>query len=167
MTENIESELIGRVRAKIIEEGDCWIWQGRTNQDAMPRMDWNGRRDQMVRRVIVQDSGKTIPKGMVVSPTCDNRLCVCPKHMKVVTVREARGMAAKAGAYRNANRNRKAAMTLRARSHITEEVVAQIKAAGSSPEAARLTGVSVSYAWSIRAGLSRRNFANPFEGLMR
>lgn len=167
MTENTESELIGRVRAKIIEEGDCWIWQGRTNQDAMPRMDWNGRRDQMVRRVIVQDSGKAIPKGMVVSPGCGNRLCVCPQHMKVVTVREARGMAAKTGAYRNANRSLKAAMTLRARSRITEDIVAQIKAAPSSPEAARLAGVSVSYAWAIRAGLNRRDLSNPFAGLMR
>lgn len=160
------SVLIERIRERMIEEGDCWIWQGRTSDSGLPRMNYGGRRDAMVRRLIAEER-RPIPKGWVASPRCGNPMCVNPEHVIVVTIKQARERAAKRGAYQNQRRVMLAAETNRARSHITEEMVAQIKAAPSSPAASRLTGVSVGHAWSIRAGHARRDYRNPFEGLMR
>jgi len=101
----------------------------------------------------------------VVSPTCGNPMCVNPEHLQARTIAQARAAAAERGAYLNRARMRKSALTKRARSRITDETIAAIKAAKNSPEAARLTGVSVSYAWSIRVGRARQDYSNPFIGL--
>lgn len=158
--------LIERIRAKCIDDAGCWLWQGTTSASGMPRMCYEGKPDQIVRRLIERHrTGQPIPPGVVVSPTCGNPMCVNPDHLKARTIAEARAAAAERGAYLNRARMRKSALTKRARSRITDETIAAIKAAKNSPEAARLTGVSVSYAWSIRVGRARQDYSNPFIGL--
>jgi hypothetical protein len=160
------------LRAKCIEEGDCLLWQGRMKSGGNNTRRLSpavGRKAVPVRRLMVElTRGKPIAAGLVTSPTCGNERCVNPDHVAVHTVAKARALAASFGAYINAPRTMRAALTRRARSHITEEVVAQIRAAKNCMEAHRLTGVDPSYAAEIRRGSARRDLvANPFAGLMR
>jgi hypothetical protein len=160
------SALTERIYANCCEDCDCLVWQGRVSfKSGMPLMRLNGRDNTMVRRVIYTELHGEIPPGKVIAVKCGNKRCLEDKHLVAVTRGEARTIAAKNGAYKNPTKRRKATMTVRARSEISEETVHSIRAAKDAKSAREQTGVSLPYCYAIRAGTARASLAHPFIGL--
>lgn len=161
------------VKARCLEEGECWIWQGAvTNAKGpgnvgTPSIRWQGRAQPVRRLVIKLKTGKDVPKGMVASAKCGNRMCVSPQCAKALTNAESKQLAASFGAYSSAAKVMRSTATKRKRSWITDEMVAAIRAAESREEAIKLTGVSPQHVSAIRRGDARRDLSNPFAGLGR
>lgn len=74
-------------------ETNCWVWQGAKTTSMggteYGRM-WNPakRKNQRAHRVIFETARHAIPKGLTLDHLCRNTLCVNPKHMEVVSLRE-------------------------------------------------------------------------------
>jgi hypothetical protein len=154
-----------RIKARCTECGDCWLWDGALCGNArMPSMHHEGK-TVAVRRLVYQLKHGSIPAGRAISPSCGRRLCVSPNCLQAVTEKQSKQRWAKLGAYSNPGKQRRMALTKRAKSHISDEMVERVRAATSAPEAARETGVSLSYAKDIRAGRSRRDYSSHFDGL--
>lgn len=156
------SELSERIRANCIEDGDCLIWPGRVSDAGMPVMTVDGS-SVSVRRVLYEQEHGPVTRRLLVTPTCGHMRCMF--HLEALTPKASKALSVSRGAYRNPARARKAALTNRARSHITDETVATIKAADSAREAHEATGVNLSYVYVIRAGVARADMGNPFAGL--
>jgi hypothetical protein len=165
-------ELIARVRAKVIEEGDCWVWQGAVSgvQRELPQMTVreNGRRtNRSVRRMLKEKAAGYVRHDRLVTTSCRTFGCVNPDHLVEITVGGRNRRAAKDGHYADPVRRAKIAAKARARlSDLTPDVVAKIREAGSASEAARLYGVTKSNAVKIRAHETWREYTSPFAGLM-
>jgi hypothetical protein len=156
--------LYKRLMALCTEEGDCKLWPGPFHNNGQPRVTVPGKQKQMLtRRVVYQALHGEIPEGKVLSPTCGQKRCL--KCIEAMTVAEARALAASFGAYRNTARLRRATLTNRSRSRITETMVEQIKQAPSAKEASEQTGVSLAYVYQIREGYRRAPLVTPFAGL--
>jgi hypothetical protein len=117
----------------------------------------------LVRRVLWAEENGPIPKGNVIAATCGCKRCL--GHLEAVTVARARAIAAQHGVYRNPSKHRRATMTTRAKSSISEETVALIRASDDHKEAHRQTGVSLSHCYAIMKGTARAPLASPFAGL--
>lgn len=73
------SELIDRIKAHVIEDGDCWIWQGCLQScGSTPLIHYAGK-VVGVRRAILLDRGVELG-AMQATYTCDNEMCVHPNH---------------------------------------------------------------------------------------
>lgn len=59
--------------------GECWIWLGPVSVQGRPRMTFRRKR-QHVSRVVWTLTKGPIPDGLQVCHTCDNPLCLRPKH---------------------------------------------------------------------------------------
>lgn len=159
------------IRLRCTECGDCWLWDGAlcggyNGSHRTPSMHFRGK-TASVRRVVYELRHGGIPEGKVISPRCGQRLCVSPECLQALTVKQSKERAAKRGAFSNPGKNRRGAMTKRARSWITDEMVAQIRTANvASRKIAADTGVSLSHVKAIRRGQARRDYANPLGGLM-
>jgi hypothetical protein len=174
MSEDVKylSDALYKIRLRCTEEGNCWLWTGATHgtnggvvDQRTPSMHFEGA-TRSVRRVVYAIKHGAVPKGKVVSPDCGQRLCVSPHCLKAVTVKESKRRAAARGAYSNPAKNRRGALTKRAASWITEELVQTIKAhAGPASRIASETGVSLSHVKAIRRGAARRDFSSPMVGM--
>jgi hypothetical protein len=157
--------MVKRIHGRCVEDGDCLIWQGAVTQHGMPYMLHNGSNKAMVRRVLFAAFYGEVPAGKLVTPTCLDKRCMGKKHLVAMTPAESKALHAEKGAYLNPGRARKAAMTIRAKSHITQEIVDAIRNAPTSKEAHEQTGVSLPYCYQVRNGERRAPLDNPFAGL--
>lgn len=159
--------LLERIRARCVEEGECWIWQGAT-VSGHPIMKPKGRSCTTVRRLVAEAKGTPPEHRQPVVPACGEPLCVNPEHIKLTTVRAVARAAAKRGAYSNPLRHARIAKTRRERhSKLTWE---QVRAVRASEEPARVwaerLGVNKSLIHRIRRGDCWREFgANPWAGM--
>lgn len=159
-------DLIKKVHDRCIEEGDCWIWQGAVaGRSKKPCVNWGGTK--YVSRVVYEAGHGPIPGDMVVSNRCHNVLCVSPTCQIMITNQRSRERAAARGAYNNPARIRKLALAKRAKSWITDEMVAQIRAADTGTIAHKETGVSLGHVKAIRRGTARVDYASPFSAMLR
>jgi hypothetical protein len=158
--------LLLKIKMRCDLSGDCWLWQQGCSGAGMPIIGVNGKA-RAVRRVVYAEAHGQIPEGKKISPRCGHKKCVSPECLQAVTQKQAIQSAAKRGVYSGMAKIIRSAMSARARSHITEEVVERIRAAeGPTHLVAAETGVSLSHAKAIRSGTARKEYvANPFAGL--
>jgi hypothetical protein len=159
------SPLLERIYSRCIEDGDCLIWQGAVTESGMPFMAHGGKVKAMVRRVLYVELHGSIPEGRLITPTCGHKRCLAEHHLQALTPKRSKEIAVRKGAYKNPARHRKAVLTMRAKSHITEEIVQAIRNAPTSRAAHEQTGASLPYCYAIRDGVRRADMASPFAGL--
>lgn len=78
-----------RFWAKVSQtEGTCWLWTGAIKRDGYGSF-WMGKRGegwmQQAHRVAWELRWGPIPHGLEVDHLCQNRACVNPEHMELVT----------------------------------------------------------------------------------
>lgn len=154
------------IRGRCDEIGDCWIWKGATGgRSELPCMHYNGK-TQYVRRVVYEIThGQAVGKR-VVSPACENSLCVSPACAEAMARKTALQRAGKRGAYSGHSKIMASTKTQRAKSRYSDDLIAMIRTSDAGPlQLSRETGMSLSYVKAIRSGKFRREYANPFCGL--
>jgi hypothetical protein len=158
-------QTLEKLKAKCEEVGECWIWQGAHDGKGRPVCVHNGKRISPRRLARQLTDGKEIQRHLVTACECGDIQCISPACSVVVTIKTAHRMAADRGAYSNAARDRRMALTKRAASPYGDEVIEAVKLAKSAAVAAKETGMSASHAKAIRAGRSRKDYSSPFAGL--
>lgn len=83
-----------RFWAKVREDGDCWTWTGRLNEDGYGTFKLDGR-SVGAHRLAYELMAAEIPPGLEIDHLCRNRACVNPSHLDPVphAVNVARGAA--------------------------------------------------------------------------
>ncbi len=81
-----------RFLAKINKIGDCWIWigasiRGRGNGAIYGSFFWKNK-DQLAHRASFEIYKGPIPPGLTIDHLCRKPLCVNPKHLEAVSMRE-------------------------------------------------------------------------------
>ena len=71
---------------KVIQIGDCLIWQGCVNSDGYPKLtrklaDGSSSSNIKGHRYVYECTKGEIPEGHVIRHTCDNTLCLNPDHL--------------------------------------------------------------------------------------
>lgn len=153
------------IRARCIEEGDCWIWQRAFDHTAPAMRPPDGRRIVVnVRRfMLAQQRDMT---GLLASNRCGDRRCVAPDHLIAVTRRRLQQLTAeRTGYHRHPVRRAKMAAAATARAGIGAEKVAAILASDEPGRViAQRLGVSLSTVQAWRNG-RRFRAGDPFAGL--
>jgi hypothetical protein len=86
-----------RFFANVEKTDSCWIWKGAIrNEDGYGAIKVDGKTISVHRYSYEKHKGE-IPKGMLVSHRCHNKLCVNPDHLITVTPKENYDMAVKRG----------------------------------------------------------------------
>lgn len=73
-----------RFWSKIAKGEGCWIWQGPPNAQGYGAISYGGKR-RTAHRVSYEINVGPIPEGMQIDHACRVKLCVNPKHLRVVT----------------------------------------------------------------------------------
>lgn len=157
------SHTIDTLHARCDEVGDCWIWRGNRG---VPKINLHGQ-SVPARRALREmvDQMATRP-GMRVTATCGDRRCISPLCSYAATPSDTCQAASRRGAYDLPAARAKAAITARARSHITDELVRHVRSAtGTHQQIADAAGMSRSHVSAIRGHRSRKDYRNPFAGL--
>lgn len=159
------------IKANCEEVGDCWIWKGAISESGYPIVKVRGEGCRLVRRVVAEMSGITLKARQPTVTTCDDKLCVCPEHVKASTISKVAKAAAERGAFSSPARGAKIARFRRAAhdSKLTESDAEAIRAsAESGPVLAERYGVHRSRINAIKCGEVWKQYTNnPFAGLLR
>jgi predicted XRE-type DNA-binding protein len=164
------------IKDRCVIEGDCWNWQGALQScGSTPTMNVRnpvtGKRGVMsVRRAILLEKHKANPhflKGKLATYSCGNAACVNPEHTHAVGRKALqKRLVQELGYLQNPLRAQKLAKIMRAKSPLTPELVAQIRADESpQKEIARRFGVSQAAISKIKRWETWRDTANPFAHL--
>lgn len=81
-----------RFDAKVDKSGECWIWTGGGCGVGYGGFAWDARKGSEQRMPAHRAAWMLlvgpIPDGMTIDHTCNERRCVRPDHLQVVTMRE-------------------------------------------------------------------------------
>ena len=88
----MKGQIPGRTIKPLVKLGkspnDCWEWLGNKNPNTgYGKKRFNGK-DVLAHRWIYEQLFGIIPDGMVINHICNNRSCVNPHHLEVVTQTE-------------------------------------------------------------------------------
>lgn len=161
-------ELIERIQARVVEDGDCWIWQGACQPNSpTPVMRWQGR-TQGVRRLVAEAKGIATANRRITCK-CRTELCVHPDHVVALTHSRMQQLIASEHRYQASPlRMKKLADKARARAKLTFELALQIREAqGNQYDIAEQFGVSQPTVSSIKRGRTWRDYSNPFAQLIK
>jgi predicted XRE-type DNA-binding protein len=164
------------IKDRCVIEGDCWNWQGALQScGSTPtinvRNPVTGKRSVMsVRRAALLEKHKDSPnllKGKLATYSCGNAACVNPEHTHAVGRKALqKRIVQELGYLQNPVRGQKIAKIMRAKSQLTPELVAQIRAddAPQKQTAARF-GVSQATISKIKRWETWKDTSNPFAQL--
>lgn len=168
-------DFLDTVFARCVEEGDCWIWGGPTNNgtpiigvpascapDRLPRPGYNFLYVSVRRAVFSIDRADAAHIGSrYIVPSCCNELCVKPAHARAVTTQEmARRMGKKVNIHA---RSAKCARTRRERDgKLSQSQVDRVRSGSESAVAlAKEWGVNPSLIYRARRGDVWKNYDSP------
>lgn len=63
----------------------CWVWTVYVNKDGYGECKWHGRSPQLAHRVAFLLTHASLPKNVQVLQSCENKLCVNPSHLYILT----------------------------------------------------------------------------------
>lgn len=156
------------IKARCVEEGECWIWQKATTKAGYPIVKLNGVK--LVRRVVMDIKGVKLKDRQPTVTTCGEKLCVHPEHVKASNWSSVGKAAAKQGAFSNPARGAKIAKARRQAhdARLTAEQAAEIRqSTESGPVLAARYGINRSRINDIKRGRAWKEYGtNPFQGLM-
>lgn len=158
------------IKARCLECGDCWKWQGITSKSGVPKINIfvgrgkNGRTVLSARRVVWELVKGPIPPKKLLTTNCGCVTCLNPDHLVLTTKSKvsqkngARLDVKLKRAISNARNRRRAKLTLD-----------QVLVIRVSEERTRLLadrfGVGIAAINRIRSGRSWKDYSNPFAGL--
>lgn len=73
-------------KPKIDPNTGCWIWQGSIS-GGYGKIGYGGSGPKWAHRVYFEEAHGEIPEGQEVHHTCENRICVNPEHLEVLTAK--------------------------------------------------------------------------------
>lgn len=156
------------LKAKSIEEGDCWIWMGGYSSFLYPVMRRFGQNITVRRVIIMELKNKPLRDDQPVRMTCGNKSCVNPAHTQPSTFSAVATLAGKQGKFSGLKRCAAIANYARTRGKLDMEKADYIRASDERPtDLAKQFGVSLSNIKKIRAGEAWKNYNTPWAGLMR
>lgn len=161
------SDLLQRIKNKIVEVGDCWEWQGAMQATSpVPTMNFNGK-VKPVRRHIAEAMNLKV-EGKLATYRCGNPLCVHPDHIAVITRKKLQQRIAKEFKHHtNPLRLKKLSDKARARGKLTAELAQSIRdAEGTQRQIAAQFGVTQATVSVIKRGVTWRDYTNPFTQLL-
>jgi hypothetical protein len=150
--------------ARCVEVDGCLVWQlaGAHGTDPQAKIGGRNGRTVLLRRFIwEQVYEKPFPNGKVARCNCGTDMCVHPDH--IVALKKN---ASQIGRPLSFLHRAKLAASRRAKSHLTDADVAEIRASDWTPHAlANRFSIDPSYVNYIRSGRSRRDYTNPYAQL--
>lgn len=157
---------LAHIKARSIEEGDCWLWQGAQSKGCAPVIGWGGRPVGVRRHIAEHIQGKRV-NGLLASTCCGNQRCVAPAHISMKTRKQLQmATAALTGYAANMDRRVRISNAKRATAKLNEEIAREIRYADGSQRAiAKRFGVSFDTVNKIKRGLIWREYSSPWAGL--
>lgn len=150
------------------EEGDCMIWGGRVTSSGYPRI-WIDKKNLMVRRLLVEIKyGRPLANGEIAASKCNDPICLCWSHARVMTTAERRAETGADGGYSSHAKG--------LRISISHRKTAKLEGGEESATAIRMDsrashvvgpdyGISASMVRKIRRGVAWKTIQSPFSGL--
>lgn len=158
--------LLNRVAGHYDDE-DCWPWAGALVR-GVPCLNWKNAKLYAKRVMWSLDRKKPVPAGLCIVNSCDDRMCINPRHLKTATRSYLKRELAKTGKLNPPGFAAKISAIKRAKSKLTDEAVQDIRTSGDKPQdAAKKHGCSVAYVHMLRRNEWRKDYKpNPFSGLL-
>ena len=159
---------MAHIKARCIEEGDCWIWQGSVLGNGYPSMSIKDE-TYLVRRVVLEIVGKPPKKYQPVICSCRNKLCVNPEHLTRSSHSKVGRDTAALGVFSELTKCAKNAKASRAResTRLTMELANEIRLRPESGKVlSGIYGVSKNQINAIKRGDAWKDYTpSPFAGL--
>lgn len=166
MTQGIKKHTIESLKARTVEEGDCWNWTGYLG-NKVPAVSHDGKMTS-VRRLFRDLMGNPVKKGWFVLPKCGNSVCVNPDHSKLLSPKQFTQHMGKSAIGSLTRRMKIQAYKQRTVGKLTWDKADEIRLSTEpSREVAARYGVDKSLVCRIRAGKAWVRYNSPFAGLMR
>lgn len=159
---------IESIKARTVEEGECWLWTGYAGVWGTPKLYFRGAMTP-VRKALALLEGRDINAGGFFAVNCGTVGCVCPAHIVQRHAQAHMQAISKAAATGRSltQRSLKTAQTRQRNSaKLTMEAVRAIRASDESgPALGRRYGISKSMVGLIKRGKQWKDAANPFARL--
>jgi DNA-binding XRE family transcriptional regulator len=149
------------IREKSVEEGDCWLWTGYVATSGHPYTSTGGKGSTVARSVATRLGMKV--DGKVVRMKCNNKLCVNPAHLSVIS-RPDLARQTLVASTRTIEWKMKHIAATRRKSKLTMDMVRQIRNAEgfTQKQLAQQYGVHQRVIHNIRSGSGWKDTTNPF-----
>ena len=146
------------------EDGDCLMWTGSLVHGTLPVITVANKKLYAKRQLMIL-SGRDVA-GKCVTNTCGEKMCINPAHLVILTKGGLAKKTALTKRYTTAD-CAKIAQARRAHSKLSQDAVLEIRASDEPAQAlADRYRITPAYVYMLRKGLFRRDYNNPFSGLM-
>lgn len=161
MTEEQGTYLMGRIRARCVEEGECILWQGWTNSSGNP-IYWDGGKTKQLRRLVAEKvSGIKLRDGDRAFMTCRNVACLEPSH-----IAKGKGTEWSRGMPKSLAQNKKISDDRRSKSRLSMDDIREIRASDLGHSAVgKKYGIDRGHVMKIRNHDIWKDYVTPFAGL--